>query len=192
MVYICQKYNFGDQNIFDKTSNCKNFKEVKSLKPFIKRELKNKYKQICENKIKSFNENSKMFLYKKLKLNLEREFNLSYNNSDIRRGFNKIRIRDHNLKIEKGRYCKIPRILRLCKTCNKIEDEEHFILECTMNSKLRTDLFAILANENPNFMQFSSEQKLIYRYLLNPTTTAHVKIIGFYIIKSLELRTEVS
>jgi hypothetical protein len=40
-----------------------------------------------ENKIKSFNENSKMFLYKKLKLNVEREFYLSYNNSDIRRGF---------------------------------------------------------------------------------------------------------
>ena len=65
---------------------------------------------MCENKIKSFNENSKMFLYKKLKLNLEREFYLSYNNSYIRRGFTKIRIRDHNLEIEKGRYCKIPRI----------------------------------------------------------------------------------
>ena len=76
---------------------------------------------------------------------------------------------------------------RLFKTCNKIEDEEHFILECTIHSKLRTDLLAILANENPNFMQFSSEQKLTY--LLNPTTTTHVKIIGFYIIKSLELRT---
>jgi hypothetical protein len=74
--------------------------------------------------------------------------------------------------------------------CNKIEDEEHFILECTINSKLRTDLFAILANENPNFMQFFREQKLIY--LLNPTTTAHVKIIGYYIIRPLELRTEVS
>jgi hypothetical protein len=70
--------------------------DLPSLKPFIKRELKNKYKQICENKIKSFNENSKMFLYKKLKLNLEREFYLSYNNSDIRRGFTKIRIRNHN------------------------------------------------------------------------------------------------
>ena len=71
---------------------------------------------MCENNIKSFNENSKnftkMFLYKKLKLNLEREFYLSYNNSDIRRGFTKIRIRDHNLEIEKGRYCKIPRILK--------------------------------------------------------------------------------
>jgi hypothetical protein len=68
---------------------------------------------MCENKIKNFNENSKMFLYKKLKLNLEREFYLSYNNSDIRRGFTKIRIREHNLEIEKRRYCKIPRILRL-------------------------------------------------------------------------------
>ena len=67
---------------------------------------------MCENKIKSFNENSKMFLYKKLKLNLEREFYLSYNNSDISRGFTKIRIRDHNLEIERGGYCKIPRILK--------------------------------------------------------------------------------
>ena len=47
-----------------------------------------------------------MFLYKKLKLNLEREFYLSYNNSDIRRGFTKIRIRDHNLEIEKGHIAK--------------------------------------------------------------------------------------
>ena len=190
MVYICQKYNFGDQNIFDKTSNCKNFKEVKSLKPFIKRELKNNINKCAKIKSKVLMKIVKCSCIKKLKLNLEREFYLSYNNSDIRRGFNKIRIRDHNLEIEKGRYCKIPRILRLCKTCNKIEDEEHFILECTMNSKLRSDLFAILANENPNFMQFSSEQKLIY--LLNSTTTAHVKITGFCIIKSLELRTEVS
>ena len=73
-----------------------------------------------------------------------------------------------------------------CNPLNSIQFKYFiFILECTINSKLRTDLFAILANENPNFMQFSSEQKLIY--LLNPTTTAHVKIIGFYIIKSLEL-----
>jgi hypothetical protein len=64
-----------------------------------------------------------------------------------------------------------------------IEDEEHFILECTINSKLRTDLFAILANENPNFMQFSSEQKLIY--LLNPTTTAHVILVKPLLISEL-------
>jgi hypothetical protein len=72
--------------------------------------------------------------FEKLKLNLEREFYLSYNNSDIRRGFTKIRIRNHNLEIEKGGYCKIPRILRLCKACNKIEDEEHFILETSLPS----------------------------------------------------------
>jgi hypothetical protein len=58
-----------------------------------------------------------------------------------------------SLELEALSTSKIPRILRLCITCNKIEDEEHFILECTINSKLRTDLFAILANENPNFIQ---------------------------------------
>jgi hypothetical protein len=41
---------------------------------------------------------------KKLKLNLEREFYLSYNNSDIGRCFTKIRIRDPNFEIEKGLY----------------------------------------------------------------------------------------
>ena len=56
--------------------------------------------------MKGSNENSKMFLYKKLKLNLEREFYLSCNNSDIRRGFTKIRIRDHNLEIKKDNIAK--------------------------------------------------------------------------------------
>ena len=42
----------SDQNIFDKTSNCKNLKEGKSLKPFIKRELKKIYINKCA-KIKS-------------------------------------------------------------------------------------------------------------------------------------------
>ena len=122
-----------------------------------------------------------MFLYKKLKLNLKREFYLSYNNSDIRRGFTKIRNRDHNLEIEKGRYCKIPRILRLCKTCNTIEDEEHFILECTINSKLRTDLFAILANENPNFMQiYSSCQN--YRLLHNKVIRTGPQSLNLFMI----------
>jgi hypothetical protein len=78
-------------------------------------------------------------------------------------------------KTKKNNVNKISQFIR-----NKLRD----FWECTIHSKLRTDLFAILANENSNFMQFSSEQKLIY--LLNPTTTAHVKIIGFYIIKSLE------
>jgi hypothetical protein len=34
---------------------------VRRTSSFIKREFKNKYKKMCENEIKSFNENSKMF-----------------------------------------------------------------------------------------------------------------------------------
>jgi hypothetical protein len=55
-----------------------------------------------------------MFLYKKLKLNLEREFYLSYNNSDISRGFTKIRIRDHNLEIDKAVFSSIHVFFKYC------------------------------------------------------------------------------
>ena len=36
---------------------------------------------------------------------------------------------------------------------------------------------------------FSDEQKLTY--LLNPASVRHVRVIGFYLKRSLELRTEV-
>jgi hypothetical protein len=42
----------------------------------------------------------------------------------------KVRISTHTLLIEKGRYHrpKISRNLRLCSSCNRIEEEEHFIM----------------------------------------------------------------
>ena len=46
----------------------------------------------------------------------------------------------HNLKIETGRWHKprkIPLENRLCVSCNKIEDEYHFILECINYTALR-------------------------------------------------------
>jgi hypothetical protein len=43
-----------------------------------------------------------------------------------------LRISVHTLLIEKGRYFrpKLCRNLRLCSLCNKIEDEEHFLIFC--------------------------------------------------------------
>jgi hypothetical protein len=50
-------------SIFDKTSNCKNLKEVKSLKPFIKRELKNKYAKIKSKVLMKIVKCSKRILF---------------------------------------------------------------------------------------------------------------------------------
>jgi hypothetical protein len=48
------------------------------------------------------------------------------------------------------------------------------------NIELDNDIF---------FLNFSEKQKLIY--LLNPASMRHVRVIGFYLKRSLELRTEV-
>ena len=58
----------------------------------------------------------------------------------------KLRISSRTLLIEKGRYHspKISRNLRLCSSCNKIEDEEHFMLYCNRYDSLRKSLFSNL------------------------------------------------
>ena len=49
----------------------------------------------------------------------------------LRRTLVKLRIRCHNLRVETGRYNKIPLDERICPlcSCNKIEDEIHFSID---------------------------------------------------------------
>ena len=129
-------------------------------------------------------------LYKNLEPSLERKFYLSFNDFSIRNIFTKFRISDHSLEIEKGRYNKTPCEERLCKNCGIIEDEAHFILKCKVNQNLRESLFNNIELDNDIFfLNFSDEQKLVY--LLNPASIRHVRVIGFYLKRSLEVRTEV-
>ena len=41
------------------------------------------------------------------------------------------------LKVETGRYLNIPREQRLCTTCNVLDDEVRFIIECDRHTKYR-------------------------------------------------------
>ena len=56
----------------------------------------------------------------------------------------KLRISSHKLRIETGRYDKLPRDQRLCSlcNCNKIEDETHFLLDCPSYSSIRDRFFS--------------------------------------------------
>jgi hypothetical protein len=91
----------------------------------------------------------------------------------------------YRLEIEKGRYNKTSCEERLCKNCGVIEDEAHFILKCKVNQNLRETMFNNIELDNEIFfLNFSDEQKLVY--LLNPTSVRHVRVIGFYLKRSLE------
>ena len=62
----------------------------------------------------------------------------------------KLRISAHKLAMECGRYLNIPKHERICKAFNsgEEEDEEHFLLKCSLNKPLRQVLCSKLVKFN--------------------------------------------
>ena len=67
----------------------------------------------------------------------------------------KLRIGNHKLLIETGRYDQILRDNRLCPTCksNQIEDEIHLLFHCTKYCSLRDEFYKKIENQIPNITQ---------------------------------------
>ena len=65
-----------------------------------------------------------------------------YENTDVpeyhRIAFTRFRVCSHNLKIEMGRWSRIPRNQRLC-TCeeNEVQTEQHALLTCPLTANIR-------------------------------------------------------
>ena len=64
-----------------------------------------------------------------------------------------VRVSNHNLMIETGRYNQTPHDKRLCPVCNsnEIEDEIHFLCYCPKYFKLRNEFFAQIQRHLHNF-----------------------------------------
>ena len=76
----------------------------------------------------------------------------------------RLRISCHSLEIERGRYHKpasTPAHLRLCKDCESVEDELHFVCVCPKYDSLREHLVSIVCNDNPNFVFLSVNDKFL-------------------------------
>jgi len=90
------------------------------------------------------NQGNKLRTYRKFKLTYEREKYLEITNFSYRRAMTKLRISDHPLQIEAGRYTRTPPDDRICMFCNKnvrcIENEMHFVLECSLYNDMRNSL----------------------------------------------------
>ena len=60
---------------------------------------------------------------------------------DLRKCLCSFRISTHRLRIERGRYYREKPEERLCNSCNKIENEMHFLCECYKYDTLRMKMF---------------------------------------------------
>ena len=69
----------------------------------------------------------------------------------MRQLFTKLRVSDHSLEIESGRYKNITREEGKCKNCNL--NEYHFFLKCTANHSLRNNLFNTIILNKPDFIE---------------------------------------
>ena len=72
----------------------------------------------------------------------------------------KLRIGNHKLLIETGRYDQIPRDNRLCPTCKskQIEDEIHLLFHCTKYCSFRDEFYNKIENQIPNITQLPPMQ----------------------------------
>ena len=99
----------------------------------------------------------------------------------------KLRISNHKLNIETGRYDKISRCDRTCPVCNlDIEDEIQFLFDCAKYSSIRDDFFNKIANRTPNYKHIPISTIIVQ--LMNFTDYYLTKQLGQYVTSCLEMR----
>ena len=106
----------------------------------------------------------------------------------------KFRLSDHNLMIEEGRRIrpKVERGDRLCKFCsiNAIEDEIHFLINCSKYKVERTILFEKIARIYPNFNAIPDD-KSKFIFLMTQENIDVTKMMAFFLKKSFETRSSI-
>lgn len=90
----------------------------------------------------------------------------------FRYALSRLRVSSHRLEVEVGRWAKqnrVPLEERLCTTCQKLEDEFHFVLECIRYNDLRNLYIPRFYRFRPNMYKlvelFSSNNKKCIRNL---------------------------
>ena len=106
----------------------------------------------------------------------------------IRILFCKLRVSDHELEVENGRHCGIPRSERLCKHCGVVEDEAHFLLNCALYDDIRTERDDGFSAIDQNYSSYSNIEKV--QYMLNGNTDKILLLTSNFLSKATEIRND--
>ena len=142
-----------------------------------------------EVKYNAITKEGKLRTYYKFKNIFKKELYLdNVSNFEHRRNLTQLRISAHKLAIEKDRYKNINKEKRICKYCslNAVEDEMHFLLECTSYQKERKELLDIVSKQCKNFELLSTENKFIW--LLSNESADINKALAYFTHKCFEIR----
>ena len=111
---------------------------------------------------KSTKENSKIYIYSKIKTEYEMNNYILNINYEDRKLSCKMRVSDHFLEIERGRYTRIKKENRICKFCElkDVEDEFHFFFRCKNNHTLKNILCKDINGICPKFNEYDRAKTL--------------------------------
>ena len=156
-----------------------------------KQTLQDKYKYQFIKTIQSpsgVNRNSgnKLRTYAKLKTDYELEENLTRDLSpNMMHEIARLRTSTHKLVIETGRYQRpvVPSNERLCKVCNiwQVEDEVHFITQCTAYTKHREVLLSEM-----NLTNYNKSPEEIFIKIMKTSKDTDLMALGRYILACLQ------
>ena len=77
---------------------------------------------------------------------------------------------------------------RRCPECNVIENELHFLLECTINQDERLELFDKIRNMDSYFSALHSENEFVY--LMNTKNERIMKWFSKFVYSSFDKRSK--
>ena len=101
-------------------------------------------------------------------------------NTSERRALIKLRISNHKLMIELGRYNQVPRENRTCPVCRstQIEDETHFLFHCPKYTSLRNEFYNKIKSQLPNIL-FLPINELIIKLMNTSNYFVNIYFIKF-------------
>ena len=97
--------------------------------------------------------------------------------------FSKLRMSSHRLEVESGRWVRpnrTPLDERKCFFCNVLEDEYHFVLECSVYLELRKKYISKYFWKRPNMFKFID--------LINSSSTSCIRKLCTIIFQAFKLR----
>jgi len=156
-----------------------------------KEQLYSRHMQTIITAIQDSEKNPKLRTYKLLKPEYRMEQYLEImKNEQHRITLTRLRLSAHNLAIETGRYTrpKTPVEERLCLYCNSesVENEQHFLLECTNYSEERSSLLDAVNTQIADFDNASIEDKFVK--IMTSSNNRVVQALGKFTYNSLKKR----
>ena len=142
--------------------------------------------QFHQNSFEAINyETSKLRTYATFKKEIGMEKYLTIiKNPEVRKSVTKLRLSNHNLRIETGRHHNLPKHQRTCPIClTAIETEEHFLFHCPAYEPIRNTFIRNFQLRNQQFTYCNPNDRLAY-------VMSHLSIeVANYIFRCSQIRS---